>query len=127
MTESHGYHTTCKANGCPLMATEVTDYWPRESKSDPLEPRWGLCKWHHQAHPEDWPAVSAATRRNKHELRVMQELEAITNPATKPGNAETVAEWVARISATVAAQTSAGSHPEIAQQSIRRINEILRQ
>lgn len=87
----------CKANGCPLRATVVTDWWEREKKRDPRLPRWGVCDYHRAAPASEWVATTRRILENKHSLQVSNDLRNITDPRYKPLTGESIDNWLTRV------------------------------
>ncbi|MBT6550418.1 MAG: hypothetical protein HOM14_03580 [Gammaproteobacteria bacterium] len=94
---AHQYHPTCKANSCPLLATEVTDYWPKEKKRDPKFPRWGLCSYHYGQEPAEWAEITRRIIQHQTTLLLLQGVSNITDQLIKPLAGERVEEWMGRV------------------------------
>jgi len=90
------FHSSCKANGCPLAATVVTHWYEPEKKRDPRLPRWGVCEYHSEAPGREWTATTRKIIANIKTIRLHQAMRSIADSRIKPIPGEQVSVWLDR-------------------------------
>ena len=101
MTDEQHFSPICKANGCPLPVSVVTDRYEPEKKGKPGKPRWGLCDFHHAATTAqtggNWPDVTRRIHDNLRCARLLHAIRNISDDSYKPLAGEKVDAWVVRM------------------------------
>ena len=86
----------CKANSCSCRAEFVT-HWNSDHS-----PKWGVCRYHRFAHPDDWPATTKRIEQYKQWIAFFAMLQhADSDPMFKPQPGESVNEWRNRMEKTL--------------------------
>jgi len=87
---------SCKANGCPLPYTVVTDRHASQSKKQLGLPKWGVCQYHHEAPGDEWGQVTQRIKRNLGVLQLFAKITSLSD-AQKPIQGETISLWMQRV------------------------------
>lgn len=86
----------CKANSCPCRAEFIT-HW-----NDDKSPKWGVCRYHRAAHPDDWPATTKRIEQYKQWIAFFAMFsQAEKDSLFRPHPDESVNAWRNRIEKTL--------------------------
>ncbi len=103
----------CKANGCTLTASHITDYWPRE-KNGKAAPRWGVCEYHRLGESKQWSDITQRINKQKTIITLIDGIQQIKDKRFLPYSNEKVNDWLARIRKDL--------HNELLNRSINKTN-----
>jgi len=113
------YNWECKANGCTLPATRVTEWHDNlhVGRGDQRDgaPKAGCCGYHADNKMHNWQEITFRVRKMMPILNIIGELNQLSTvqlaectpteiegyPATKPLTDETMFQWVQRMSAKI--------------------------
>ena len=113
------YNWECKANGCTLPATRVTEWHDNlhGARGDNRDgaPKAGCCSYHVDNQSHNWQEITFRIRNMMPILNVIGELEQLSTaqladcipteieryPATKPLTDETMYHWIQRMMARI--------------------------
>jgi len=119
------YNWECKANGCTLPATRVTEWHDNlhGGRGDQRDgaPKAGCCGYHADNKMHNWDRITHRIKKVMPIINIIGELEQLSTvqlaectpteiegyPATKPLDDETMFQWIKRMSAKIDAHIKA--------------------
>ena len=114
----------CKANKCPLPVEFVTN-WEQQPGSTSVKPKWGVCRFHRQAVPEDWTITTQRILEYENECLAFINIHKIKNPILMPQPEETASGYLNRGESTLNKLILGDVDPADAYANFKRIIELL--